>query len=196
MECPGELVRGNESVHAGSTVEISIDGIRSSFESSGGVCEVGMDTPWVLKVLVIVALMVLECRDTFDPQPSGPTSTEQRSLTLGPKCLQRRSPQTYADDQSAVYGRGSSPKHFYKDKDIDQRIPGKWIAQAKCRLDKVTLLATPKSTNRTGRLQAERAENAGQATQHHTHGCSKDGPPTLTHSSRPTTQLRARWTSL
>ena len=43
-----------------------------------------------------------------------------------------------------MYGRGSSPNHFYKDNDIDQRIPGKWMAQARCRLE-VTPLATPKS---------------------------------------------------
>ena len=45
------------------------------------------------------------------------------------------SPQVYADDQTAVYGAGSDTGSSHKANDIDQRIPGAWMAQVQCRLE-------------------------------------------------------------
>jgi len=45
------------------------------------------------------------------------------------------SPQVYADDQTAVCGAGIEVGSSHKANDIDQRIPGDWMAQAQCRLE-------------------------------------------------------------
>ena len=74
---PEELVVGIESSYAGSTVEIWMGGIKYSFEPTGGVREGGMDSPSVFKVLVIVALMIVEYPDTFNP-PTVKTSFDGR----------------------------------------------------------------------------------------------------------------------
>ena len=146
---PEELVVGIESLYAGSTVEIWIEGIKSSFEPTGGVREGGMDSPSVFKVLVIVALMIVEYPDTFNP-PTVKTSFDGRltgrtsNAGEGTMVSQTElSPQVYADDQTAVYGAGSVAGPSHKANDIDQRIPGAWMAQSQCQLE--IIMPTPSS---------------------------------------------------
>ena len=51
------------------------------------------------------------------------------------------SPQVCADDQTAVYGAGSDTGPSHKANDIDQRIPGAWMAQSQCQLE--IIMPTP-----------------------------------------------------
>ena len=150
---PEELVVGIESLYAGSTVEIWIEGIKSSFEPTGGVREGGMDSPSVFKVLVIVALMIVEYPDTFNP-PTVKTSFDGRLTGRTPNggesttvSQTELSPQVHADDQTAVYGAvygaGSDAGPSHKTNDIDQRIPGAWMAQSQCQLE--IMMLTPNS---------------------------------------------------
>ena len=53
------------------------------------------------------------------------------------------SPQVYADDQTAVHGAGSVAGPSHKANDIDQRIPGAWMAQSQCQLE--IIMPTPSS---------------------------------------------------
>ena len=138
---PEELVAGIESLYAESTVEIWLEGIKSSFKPTGGVREGGMDSPSVFKVLVIVALMTVECPDTFNP-PTVKTSFDGRLTGRTPNkdegtavSQTELSPQVCADDQTAVCGAGIEVGPSHKANDIDQRIPGDWMAQAQCRLE-------------------------------------------------------------
>jgi len=154
---PEELVVGIESSCAESTVEIWIEGIKSSFKPTGGAREGGMDPPSVFKVLVIVALMIVECPDTFNP-PTVKTSFDGRLTGRTPNgdegtavSQTELSPQVYADDQTAVYGAGIEAGPSHKANDIDQRIPGEWMAQAQCRLE-ITMPTPPLAPTRTQSL--------------------------------------------
>ena len=138
---PEELVVGIESLYAGSTIETWIEGIKSSFEPTGGVREGGMDSPSVFKVLVIIALMIVEYPDTFNPPTvrtsfDGTLSGRASNGDQGDVVQQNRlNPQVYADDQTAVYGAGSITGPSCKANDIVQQISGNWMAESHCQLE-------------------------------------------------------------
>lgn len=108
---PESLVRGIESLYANSTIELWVEGLSSSFHPTGGVREGGMDSPSVFKVLVIVALMVVEYPDTYCPPDM---RTQFDGVVVGrranPGCPHQQveaaklNPQIYADDQTAIFG--------------------------------------------------------------------------------------------
>ena len=82
------------------------------------------------------------------------------------------SPQVYADDQTAVYGAGSDTGPSHKANDIDQRIPGAWMAQSQCQLEIImpTPNSAPMPTQSLNKLtQKELKELATRSTQHHPH---------------------------
>ena len=110
-----------------------------------------MDSPSVFKVLVIVALMIVEYPDTFNPPTvktsfdgklTGRTSNGGEGTMVSQTEL---SPQVYADDQTAVYGAGSDTGPCHKANDIDQRIPGAWMAQSQCQLEIIMPTPNPAS---------------------------------------------------